>query len=239
MLSTHPPPPGSTMATRWMVGGRLRDSIVVSISACHVEDPGSIPGRGPGASSPLCPATPHPSTPPPSPPPPHTHISPHRRPPPARLQRVDVYEVPRRWRHRDLLPSRRYTLVLMTKEEDEAGPVWTVILWCSGYHVCLTRRRSPVRNWAGSREAVWQHLRFSKTPLLKRAPSYFLFTFLHSPSSTHHSPLFTLLPRSSSLRPLYSLTTKYESRLEAECALGATTAELPTPRPGIEPGSST
>ena len=24
----------------------LRDSIVVSISACHVEDPGSIPGRG-------------------------------------------------------------------------------------------------------------------------------------------------------------------------------------------------
>ncbi len=27
-------------------GGYLRDSIVVSISACHVEDPGSIPGRG-------------------------------------------------------------------------------------------------------------------------------------------------------------------------------------------------
>ena len=27
-------------------GRRLRDSIVVSISACHVEDPGSIPGRG-------------------------------------------------------------------------------------------------------------------------------------------------------------------------------------------------
>ena len=25
---------------------RIRDSIVVSISACHVEDPGSIPGRG-------------------------------------------------------------------------------------------------------------------------------------------------------------------------------------------------
>ena len=24
----------------------LRDSIVVSISACHAEDPGSIPGRG-------------------------------------------------------------------------------------------------------------------------------------------------------------------------------------------------
>lgn len=23
-----------------------------------------------------------------------------------------------------------------------------VVLWCSGYHVCLTRRRSPVRNWA-------------------------------------------------------------------------------------------
>ncbi len=27
-------------------GEYLRDSIVVSISACHVEDPGSIPGRG-------------------------------------------------------------------------------------------------------------------------------------------------------------------------------------------------
>jgi hypothetical protein len=26
--------------------GHLRDSIVVSISACHAEDPGSIPGRG-------------------------------------------------------------------------------------------------------------------------------------------------------------------------------------------------
>nr|CUU99284.1 hypothetical transcript [Hymenolepis microstoma] len=52
MLSTHPPPPGSTMATRWMVGGRLRDSIVVSISACHVEDPGSIPGRGLSSSLP-------------------------------------------------------------------------------------------------------------------------------------------------------------------------------------------
>ena len=23
-----------------------------------------------------------------------------------------------------------------------------VVPWCSGYHVCLTRRRSPVRNWA-------------------------------------------------------------------------------------------
>ena len=22
-----------------------------------------------------------------------------------------------------------------------------VVLWCSGYHICLTRRRSPVRNW--------------------------------------------------------------------------------------------
>ena len=25
---------------------KIRDSIVVSISACHAEDPGSIPGRG-------------------------------------------------------------------------------------------------------------------------------------------------------------------------------------------------
>ena len=25
-----------------------------------------------------------------------------------------------------------------------------VVLWCSGYHICFTRRRSPVRSWAGS-----------------------------------------------------------------------------------------
>ena len=31
---------------REVLRGHLRDSIVVSISACHVEDPGSIPGRG-------------------------------------------------------------------------------------------------------------------------------------------------------------------------------------------------
>ena len=24
------------------------------------------------------------------------------------------------------------------------------VLWCSGYHVCLTRRRSPVRSWTAS-----------------------------------------------------------------------------------------
>ena len=27
-------------------GSSIRDSIVVSISACHADDPGSIPGRG-------------------------------------------------------------------------------------------------------------------------------------------------------------------------------------------------
>ncbi len=25
-----------------------------------------------------------------------------------------------------------------------------LVLWCSGYHICFTRRRSPVRAWAGS-----------------------------------------------------------------------------------------
>ena len=25
-----------------------------------------------------------------------------------------------------------------------------LVLWCSGYHICFTRRRSPVRSWAGS-----------------------------------------------------------------------------------------
>ena len=27
------------------------------------------------------------------------------------------------------------------------------VLWCSGYHVCLTRRRSPVQAWTASRKA--------------------------------------------------------------------------------------
>ena len=31
--------------------GQIRSSIVVSISACHAEDPGSIPGRGVAAST--------------------------------------------------------------------------------------------------------------------------------------------------------------------------------------------
>ena len=26
----------------------------------------------------------------------------------------------------------------------------SMVLWCSGYHICFTRRRSPVRPWAGS-----------------------------------------------------------------------------------------
>ena len=26
----------------------------------------------------------------------------------------------------------------------------SLVLWCSGYHICFTRRRSPVRPWAGS-----------------------------------------------------------------------------------------
>ena len=32
-------------------------------------------------------------------------------------------------------------------------PRWdeqTLVAWCSGYHVCFTRRRSPVRSWARS-----------------------------------------------------------------------------------------
>ena len=38
---------------------QIRDSIVVSISACHAEDPGSIPGRGvmPPPCLPLNPST--------------------------------------------------------------------------------------------------------------------------------------------------------------------------------------
>ena len=32
--------------TKEMTHIKIRDSIVVSISACHAEDPGSIPGRG-------------------------------------------------------------------------------------------------------------------------------------------------------------------------------------------------
>jgi hypothetical protein len=32
-------------------------------------------------------------------------------------------------------------------------PRWdeqSLVAWCSGYHVCFTRRRSPVRSWARS-----------------------------------------------------------------------------------------
>ena len=29
-------------------------------------------------------------------------------------------------------------------------PRYHTIPWCSGYHICLTRRRSPVRSWAES-----------------------------------------------------------------------------------------
>ena len=35
------------------MGSDIRDSIVVSISACHAEDPGSIPGRGVYSPRPL------------------------------------------------------------------------------------------------------------------------------------------------------------------------------------------
>ena len=37
-----------------------------------------------------------------------------------------------------------------------------LVLWCSGYHICFTRRRSPVRSWAGS--------------------DFFLTTFLFAPT---------------------------------------------------------
>ena len=29
-----------------------------------------------------------------------------------------------------------------------------LVLWCSGYHICFTRRRSPVRSWAGSDDVL-------------------------------------------------------------------------------------
>ena len=35
----------------------------------------------------------------------------------------------------------------------ETKPVGSALIeipWCSGYHICLTRRRSPVRSWAES-----------------------------------------------------------------------------------------
>jgi len=31
---------------------------------------------------------------------------------------------------------------------------YTLEPWCSGYHVCLTRSRSPVRSWPASHSAV-------------------------------------------------------------------------------------
>ena len=55
-LAIHPRPCTARVASRSLARcdhafyrdslQQVRDSIVVSISACHVEDPGSIPGRG-------------------------------------------------------------------------------------------------------------------------------------------------------------------------------------------------
>ena len=50
-----------------------------------------------------------------------------------------------------------------------------LVLWCSGYHICFTRRRSPVRSWSGSifadssmpaptAEAVVRMAEWSKAP---------------------------------------------------------------------------
>lgn len=36
--------------------------------------------------------------------------------------------------------------------------VHTVVPWCSGYHICFTRRRSPVRSWP---ESIFFFLRVS------------------------------------------------------------------------------
>ena len=45
-----------------------------------------------------------------------------------------------------------------------------VVLWCSGYHICFTRRRSPVRSWAGS-----YHFR-KKTLKYNRIYSFFILS---------------------------------------------------------------
>ena len=34
----------------------------------------------------------------------------------------------------------------------------SLVLWCSGYHICFTRRRSPVRSWAGSKNVFLFYL---------------------------------------------------------------------------------
>ena len=53
--------------------------------------------------------------------------------------------------------------------------MYYLVLWCSGYHICFTRRRSPVRSWSGSifadsfmppptAEAVVRMAEWSKAP---------------------------------------------------------------------------
>ena len=51
--------------------------------------------------------------------------------------------------------GRRSLLPTPSWAEGPLGKIWhhdpRAIPWCSGYHVCFTRRRSPVRSRAGSR----------------------------------------------------------------------------------------
>ena len=41
-------------------------------------------------------------------------------------------------------------LTRLSKPKSTETVNFQVVLWCSGYHICFTRRRSPVRSWAGS-----------------------------------------------------------------------------------------
>ena len=114
--------------------------------------------------------------------------------------------------------------------------------WCSGYHICLTRRRSPVRNRAEPSEAC-------------EAPTPFHFSLLTVHRSTRPRTTFGrahMLPTHGPQGP-QSETSLWASppkpchwRREGGRAttlrwLGSLRAisKSPAPRPGLEPGSST
>ena len=45
------------------------------------------------------------------------------------------------------------SILLATDALFKSQECW-LVLWCSGYHICFTRRRSPVRSWAGSDDVL-------------------------------------------------------------------------------------
>ena len=70
------------------------------------------------------------------------------------------------------------------------------VLWCSGYHVCLTRKRSPVRSWAAPKYvfSTFYFFKLTVSCLInkRRRNGRFVVTHLHinivvDPRKSDHS----------------------------------------------------